>query len=106
MVKGFSIVGEGDVRLEFPCCLYHPTNVDNLISGSPASLKLSLYFWKLSVHILLKPDFANGLYVYDGSHLEHSSHLPLCLSLHLLFAQRLKIREMRKMKVVSGLCWV
>ena len=104
--KGFSIVGEGDVLLEFPCCLYHPTNVGNLVSGSSASLKLSLYIWKFSAHILLKPDFANGLYVYDGSHFEHSSLLPLCLSLYLLFAQRLDIREMRKMKASSGLCWV
>ena len=35
-VKGFSIVHEAevDVFLEFPCFLYEPTNVSNLIPGS------------------------------------------------------------------------
>ena len=35
-VKGFSIVSEAevDVFLEFPCFLYDPMNVGNLISGS------------------------------------------------------------------------
>ena len=35
-VKGFSIVSEADVDvfLEFPCFLYDPMYVDNLISGS------------------------------------------------------------------------
>ena len=65
-VKGFSIVNEAevDVFLEFPCFLYDPTNVDNLISGSSAYLKPTLYIWKLSVHLLLKPglkDFEHNL---------------------------------------------
>ena len=34
-VKGFSIISEDiDFFLEFPCFLYDPMNVDNLISGS------------------------------------------------------------------------
>ena len=35
-VKGFSIVNEADVDvfLEFPCFLYDPMDVGNLISGS------------------------------------------------------------------------
>ena len=55
--KGFSIINEADVDafLEHPCFLYDPTNVDNLISGSYASLKPSLYIWKFLVHVLLKP---------------------------------------------------
>ena len=36
---------------------YDPTNVDNLISGSSAFFKSSLYIWKFSVHILLKPSW-------------------------------------------------
>ena len=54
-VKGFNIVNEVqvDVFLEFPCFLYHPVNVGNLISGSYAFLKPSWYIWNLSVHILL-----------------------------------------------------
>ena len=56
-VKGFIIVNEAkvDVFLEFPCFLYDPTNVGNLISGSSAFSKSSLYIWKFSVHVLLKP---------------------------------------------------
>ena len=37
------------------CFLHDPTNVGNLISGSSASLKPSLYIWKFSVHVLLRP---------------------------------------------------
>ena len=40
--------------LEFPCFLHYPMNVGNLISGSSAFSKPSLYIWKLLVHILLK----------------------------------------------------
>ena len=56
-VKGFSKVNEAevDVFLEFPCFLYDSINVGNLISGSSAFSKSSLYIWKFSVHILLKP---------------------------------------------------
>ena len=40
-VKGFSIGNEAEVDgfLEFPCFLYDPTNVGNLISGSSAFSK-------------------------------------------------------------------
>ena len=54
-VKGFSGVNEADVFLEFPCFLYDPADVGNLISGSSAFSKSSLYIWKFLVHVLLKP---------------------------------------------------
>ena len=56
-VKGFNLVNEIeiDVFLEFSCFFYDPTDVGNLISGSSAFSKSSLYIWKFSVHILLKP---------------------------------------------------
>ena len=56
-VKGFSIVNEAEVDayLKFLCFLYDPGDVGNLISGSSASLKPSLYILKFSVHVLLKP---------------------------------------------------
>ena len=56
-VKDFSVVNEAevDVFLEFSCFLYDPTNVGNLISGSSAFSKSSLYIWKFLVHIVLKP---------------------------------------------------
>ena len=53
-----------EVFLEFPWFLYDPANVGNLISGSSASSKLSLYIWKFSVHRLLKTilkDFEHNL---------------------------------------------
>ena len=56
-VKGFSVVNkaEVDVFLEIACFFYDPMDVGNLNSGSSAFSKSSLYIWKLSVHILLKP---------------------------------------------------
>ena len=63
-VKGFDIVNkaEVDVFLELSCFFDVPVDVGNLISGSSAFSKSSLYIWKFSVHILLKPylkDFAS-----------------------------------------------
>ena len=51
-VKGFSVVNEAevDVFLEFPCFLYDPTNIDNLISGFSAFSKPSLHLEVLSSH--------------------------------------------------------
>ena len=54
-VKGFSVVSEVDVFLDFPCFFYSPVYVGNLISDSSAFSKSSLYIWKFLVHILLKP---------------------------------------------------
>ena len=56
-LKVFSIVHEAevDIFLEFSCFFYDPTDVDNLISGSSAFSKSSLYICKFSVHVLLKP---------------------------------------------------
>ena len=56
-VKGFSIVDgpEVDDFLVFPCFLYDPLDVDNLISGSSTFSKPSLDIWKFLVHVMLKP---------------------------------------------------
>ena len=58
-VKGFSIVNEAeaDVFLEFFSFFYDPTDVGSLISGSSTFSKSSLYIWKFSVQVLLKPSF-------------------------------------------------
>ena len=55
-VKGFSVVNEAeiDVFLEFSCFFYDPADVGNLISGSSAFSKSSLYIWRFLVHVLLK----------------------------------------------------
>ena len=57
--KGFSIVNEeeADFFFKFPCFFYDLTDVGKLISGSSAFSKSSLYIWKFSAHVLLKPRF-------------------------------------------------
>ena len=65
-VKGFSIVNETEVGvfLEFPCFLHDLANVGNLVSGSSACSKHTLYTWKFSIQALLKPslkDFEHKL---------------------------------------------
>ena len=54
-VKGFSIVNETEINafLKFPCFLYNPANVGNLISSSSFS-KPFLDIWNYLVHIMLK----------------------------------------------------
>ena len=55
--KGFCVVKEAevDVFLKFSCFFYDPVNAGNLISGSSAFSKPTLYIWNFLVHILLKP---------------------------------------------------
>ena len=50
---------EIDVFLELFCFFDDPADVGNLISGSSAFSKSSLYIWKFSVHVLLKPGLEN-----------------------------------------------
>ena len=56
IIKDLTIVNEAevDVFLELPCFLPDLVNVGNLISGSSAFSKPSLYIWKFSVHVLLE----------------------------------------------------
>ena len=65
-VKGFGIVNKAkiDVLLELSWFLDDPVAVGNLISGSFAFSKSTLYIWEFSVHVLLKPileDFQHNL---------------------------------------------
>ena len=63
-VKGFSIINEAevDVFLVFSCFIYDQMDAGNLVSGSSAFSKSSLYIWKFLfffflkflVHVLLK----------------------------------------------------
>ena len=57
-VQVFSVVNkaEVDVSLELSHFFYDPMDVGNLISGSSAFSKSSLYIWNFLVHILLKPN--------------------------------------------------
>ena len=56
-IKGFGIVNKAeiDVFLKLSCFFHDPVDVGNLISGSSAFLKSSLYIWKFMVHVMLKP---------------------------------------------------
>ena len=60
-VKGFGIVNKAeiDVFLELACFLDVLADVGNLISGSFAFSKTSLYIWKFMVHVLLMPGLEN-----------------------------------------------
>ena len=53
-VKSFSIVNEAEVGvfLEFSCSFYDPVDVDNLISGSSAFSKSSLYWFHILLEVL------------------------------------------------------
>ena len=57
IVKCFSIVNEAEVDgfLEFSCLFCGPVNVGNLISGSSAFSKTSMFIQKFSIHKLLNP---------------------------------------------------
>ena len=53
-VKGYSVVNEADVFLEFFCFFDDPVDVGNLISSFSGFSKSSLEIWKFLVHIQLK----------------------------------------------------
>ena len=55
-VKGFSVIREAEVFLEFFCFFYDPADVGNLISGSAAFSKSSS---NISVHLLLTSGLEN-----------------------------------------------
>ena len=61
-IKHFGIFNDAEVdgSLEFPCFLYDPTDVGDLISGSCAFSESTLYIWKFSVHVLLKPSLKDS----------------------------------------------
>ena len=65
-VKSFGILNKAeiDVSLELSRFFDDPSDVGYLISGSSAFAKSSLFIWKFSVHVLLKPslkDFEHNL---------------------------------------------
>ena len=73
-IKCFSVVNEAevDVFLEYPCFLYDPTDTGNLISGSSAFSKSSLYIWEFLVNVLLKPSLKNFEYYFASMRNEHN----------------------------------
>ena len=63
-VKGFSIVSEAEIYifLELSCFFCDLMDVVNLISGSSAFSKSSLYIWKFLVHVLLKSSLKDHIH--------------------------------------------
>jgi len=66
--KGFGIINkvEVDAFLVFSCFFDDPVDIGNLISGSSAFSESSLYIWKFTVHILLKPGLENFEHYFAG----------------------------------------
>ena len=75
-VKGFSILSEAevDIFLEFPCLLYDPMKVGNLISGPSAFPKSGLSIWKFLLRVLLKRSWKNFEHYLASMWNEHSDY--------------------------------
>ena len=60
-IKGFGLVNKAEVGavLELSCFFDGPVDVGHLIFGSSTFSKSSLYIWKFTAHILLKPGLEN-----------------------------------------------
>ena len=60
-VKGLGIVNKAEVDFFWNSLTFFedPADVGNLIAGSSAFSKTSLYIWKFTVHVLLKPGLEN-----------------------------------------------
>ena len=50
-------------------------DVGNLISGSSAFSKSSLYIWKFSVHVLLKPNLKDFQIIYHKEFIGHEIYV-------------------------------
>ena len=103
-VKGFNIVSEAevDIFLEFSCFFYDSAGVGNLIFGSSAFSKPSLYVWKFLVHVVLKlswKDFEHNLASIWNEH----NCIVVWTSLTLSF---FGIRMKTDLFQSSGHCWV
>ena len=61
-VKGFSVVNEAEIDVFMGFFFFDPTHVGNLTPGSSVFSKSSLYIWKFSVHVLLKPNLRDFEY--------------------------------------------
>ena len=102
-VKGIGIVkkAEIDVFMELSRFFDDPSDVGNLIFGSSAFSKSSLYTWKFLVHVLLEGFWANPYKLVKWAQLYGSSNIPWhCLSLglewKLTFSSPVAIAEFSK----------
>ena len=61
-VKAFSVVNEAKIDVFMGFFFFDPTDVGNLTPGSSVFSESSLYIWKLSVDVLLKPNLKDFEY--------------------------------------------
>ena len=97
-IKGFNVANEAEINvfLKFSCFFYDPMDVGNLISGSSAFSKSSLYIWKFLVHILLKPglkDFEHHLLACEMSAIVVSTFFGIVMlpKAHLTLHSRISV---------------
>ena len=80
-VKGFNIVNEAEIDILCnSLAFYDPTDIGNLISGSSAFSKSSLYVWKFSFHLKLKSSLKDFEHYFANIWNEQ-----LCGSLNILW---------------------
>ena len=77
-IKDFSTVDETEVFLKFPCFLYNPVNVGNLISSSSSFSKPSLDILKFLVHIMLKPSMQD--FKHDLTSIRNECNCPMVIT--------------------------
>ena len=102
-VKGFGIVNKAeiDVFMELFCSLDDPVDVGNLISGPSAFSKASLYIWKLSFHVLLKPGLKDFEHYLPGMWNECN-----CMVVWIFFGIALLWGCNENLFQSCGHCWV
>ena len=61
-VKAFSVVNEAEIDVFMGFFFFDPTDVGNLTPGSSVFSESSLYIWKFSVDVLLKPNLKDFEY--------------------------------------------
>ena len=73
-VKSFIVVNEAELEgfMEFSSFFYDPTDVGNLISGSPDFSNSNVYIWKFSIHVLLKPSLKDFEHYLTSMWKEHN----------------------------------
>ena len=88
---------EVDDFLQLSCFFYDPMDVSNLISGSSAFSKSSLYIWEFSVHVLLKPSLKDFEHFFASMWNEHG-----CMVVWTFFGIGVKTGIFQS----CGSCWV
>ena len=104
IAKGFTAVNEAEVDVLFSNPLaffYDPADVGNLIPDSSAFSKSTLYIWKFSVHVLLKPNLMDFEHCLANIWNDHS-----CVFAHFLALPFFGIGMKTDIFQPYGHCWV